>query len=376
MPRSPSSLSPLVSTAAMWLTLLGVAIWMRCEVARIRDRAAAQHGAASERSVQFGAFPREARPGGPRTSAGDAVLSVDLLLALSDRDPREALRLTGRVADDVRQRALRLAVVRRWATRDAAAAVAWAEVQPDGEWQPALAAAFDGAAVDAGAAIDVAEQLIARSPERAGDYGQYLIAGLAHAQAFAAAAEFAAGAPADLREAWLHDAFFHWAAEDPAAAARACEDLGRGEIRLLATKGLIAGWAKRDPAALAAYALNLETGTARAEAFSQALPQWVARDPAAVASWLVAQDLVADFDAGTVALATQPELLRTRPVIAVKWAASITEPTLRANTLRAVAMEWARRDPSGLSEYLASVHELPEPDRDTLRDGLSAPPDS
>ncbi|HUR57515.1 MAG TPA: hypothetical protein VM029_07390, partial [Opitutaceae bacterium] len=308
-------------------------------------------------------------PHGPRQQ-------TESILALADYDAREALRLTEAIADDMERRALRLAIVKRWAAQDADGAIAWAEAHPDGEWQPALAAAFAGAAAQPSIAIAVAERLIARSPERVGDYGQHLIAGLAEAAAFTEAAGFAATAPADVRAAWLHDAFFHWAAHDPTAAVRACEQLSAGDTRLLAVKGLVAGWAQRDPAAVANYALQLETGGQRLDALNQALPQWVARDPAGAATWLVRQDLIAEFDAGSSALATLPELVQRQPATAVKWAASIAEPTLRANTLRGVATEWARRDAGELAIFIASAFELPESDRETLREGLKPAPDA
>ena len=382
-PRRLAGLLWLTPTVVMSFALLGVVAWVAGESARLRRHGASRD--ATRRGDRRLVAPaagsgHAAAPRGDLAVRGSAAAAGGqgraFLLALADSDGREALRLTAGIADEMERRALRLEIVKRWAVQHPADAVAWADGQPDGEWQPALASAFAGAAAQPWAAIELAERLIHASRARAGDYGEYLIAGLVRAAAFTEAAGFAVAAPVEFRAAWLHDAFFHWGANDAAAAVRACAQLSGADVRLLATKGLIAGWATAAPAAVASYALALEPRELRVDALSQALPQWVARDPAAAAAWLVRQDLSPDFDVGSAALATQPELLRSRPALAITWAASIAEPALRANALRAAAIEWGRRNPAALAEFIATAVELPDADRSILRDGLTPPPDA
>ncbi len=289
---------------------------------------------------------------------------------------RRALALANLESDPDRRRERVLAAVEAWASVDPAESVAWSDAQPDGERELALAAAFQGAVKDSAAAAQLARELCLRRPERAGDYGQHLLTALARAAAYAAAADFAASASGELRDAWVQEAYSSWAQHDPAAALAASSAIDDANLRSLALRGLIAGWADVEPSEVMESVLLLPAGPMRDEALSQALPQWVAHDPAAAATWLRSQGAHPTFDGGAAALASRPELTTTQPDIATRWAASIVDPTARANALRSAALEWAHRDPEALERFIEFTPGLRETDRVVLREGLDPAPDA
>jgi hypothetical protein len=142
-----------------------------------------------------------------------------------------------------------------------------------------------------------------------------------------------------------------------------------------AFQGLVSGWAESNPAGLASYAMHLAPGEDRSRALGQAMPDWVARDPLGASQWMVGNFIPSpDLDGSVAAVASLPNLVSRQPEIAVGWAENITDPVLRASTLRAVVQQWAGRDQGAASIFIASLTGLPAEDRQALLEGLDAPP--
>lgn len=301
---------------------------------------------------------------------------TQFLEELATRDPQQAMRLALGEANFRLRQDLRNAVLRGWAAVFLEEASSWALALPDGDRQVAMEAVFAGAARHPEEAARLGRRFCTQDPERAADYGQFLITGLTAAGAYETAARFAAAETSTARTAWLNATFFQWAAHQPENARAAFENIADPATRPAAFQGMVSGWAMADPAALAFYALELSPGQDRAQALSQALPQWVARDPLVASEWINQLDANPDLDTGVASVATLASLVNRRPEIAVGWAESITEPVLRANTLWMIAQQWAHTDPDGIRRFLAAAPDLAFNDRRALLDALNPPPEA
>lgn len=310
---------------------------------------------------------------GPLTPASE-LERVKFLAALADHEPQLAMQLALGEANQRLRLVLRQAVLRSWATHAPEDAAVWSMALSDGERQVAMEAVLAGAATQPEDAIRLVRQLSSLDPERASDYGQFLITGLTENGAYAEAAAYAAAETAITRTAWLHTAFFHWATHQPEKARAAFERITDPEIRSAAFPGFISGWGLADPAALAAYAIQLPPGEDRTQALGQALPQWVAHDTVLASEWINRLEPNPDLDPGVASVATLSSLVNARPDIAVGWAENIAEPVLRSNTLWLLAQQWARNDPDALRRYLSTTPNLAENDRTALQNGLSQSP--
>jgi hypothetical protein len=295
---------------------------------------------------------------------------------LAAHEPERALALALRENNFRLRQNLRSAVLRGWASTASEDAAAWSLALPEGDRLLAIEAVFGGAAQQPEEAAKLGARLCAQDPASAGDYGQFLITGLTEAGAYETAAQFAASDKSTHHSAWLNTAFFHWSTHQPDQALAAFGKISDPELRGPAFQGMIMGWAMANPAAVAAYAVHLEPGENRSQALSQALPQWASRDPIAASEWMINHfDPSPDLDAGVAAVATMPNLVNTRPEVAVGWAESIAEPVMRANTLRMIGQQWAQRDAEAIRRFIASTPDLLATDRTALLDGLNPTPD-
>ena len=203
---------------------------------------------------------------------------IEFLAALAAHDSKIALQLALGETNQRLRLLLRQTVLRVWSTQAPEEAAAWSMVLPDGDRQLAMEAVLAGAATQPEDAIRLVRQLSTLDPERASDYGQFLVTGLTANGAYAEAANFAAAETSATRAAWLHTAFFQWAVHQPENARAAFEHITDPAVHTAAFPGFVSGWGLADPAALAAYAIQLPPGENRAQALAQALPQWVAHD--------------------------------------------------------------------------------------------------
>lgn len=314
-------------------------------------------------------------------------LSAAPLTAARERDRRErladfathhsqrALALAFAETDARLRRELAHAALRGWAAVDPFRAAQWAEQRPPDERVLAMPVVFAGAARHADAAIRLARDLSSLDPARAGDYGEWLIDAFSAIGDHAAAVHFARTASSVHQGAWLNSTFDAWASREPEKALSAVNTIDDARARHASFRGLVTGWAASDPAALAHYAIDLPPGPNRSTALNEALPQWVKRHPIEAAEWLLRFDPLPDLDAGAEAAATHPRLVQNRPDLALGWAASIVDPTLRANTLRLLAETWVQRDRTAVQRFLVSTPNLPASDRSALLDGLNPSPD-
>ena len=340
------------------------------------DRITARKAAVASRELEPSAGPttvaREARD--RRTPAREHEIG-NALEELARKDPQRAMKLALAEANFRLRADLRDAVLRGWAAVAPEAAAEYAFSVPLGDRQRAFEAVFTGASHDPDADIRLGARLCAEHPDISADLGQFLITALTGVGAYDAALTFAVQDTTPNHNAWLNSAMYEWAAHEPGRAKAALDRVTDPSEREAAFQGLISGWAAANPASLADYAMHLPMGDERARALAQALPQWANYDAASAAEWLNRADPAPDLDLGFATVATLPDVVSHWPESAVAWAQCITEPALRANTLRMLGRQWAQADPNALRRFIASMSDAATGDRSALLEGLNPSPD-
>ncbi|MBC8132433.1 MAG: hypothetical protein H7X95_05575 [Deltaproteobacteria bacterium] len=214
----------------------------------------------------------------------------------------------------------------------------------------AMASVFHGAARDPENALRLNAQLSEQEPERAQDYGSYLVAAFTRAGEFSQAAAFAAESAPEVRVDWLNAAYSRWAGDQPQAALEHLGKLSNREIRQMAFDAAVSHWAQNKPREVAEYALTLSDGREREFALNAALRAWSSADAVEAATWMGRFEPSPHLDFGAAMIASQPEAMR-HPQIATSWAESITDPRLRVAILASVVNEWALTDPVAARHY-------------------------
>jgi hypothetical protein len=165
--------------------------------------------------------------------------------------------------------------------------VEWARAQEDHLREGTLSTAFDAAARrDVDATVAAVESLMVEEPERAADYGRWLVSALSRAGEFERAAAFADSGSDAARYDWLTLAFKPWAAVAPESALDGCLALEDPERRRTALHAVFSGWAASDPLRLVEAASAFPPGPERDFALLVGLRAWRGRDPVAVENWL------------------------------------------------------------------------------------------
>jgi hypothetical protein len=292
--------------------------------------------------------------GGPANAVRDAALAV-LLENLATHDAPQALALAAAESNYLRREQLRAAALQGWAARAPDSAAHWVTANlPEAERHAAIAAVIAGSAASPDLARQFVERLTFADPAHAYEHGHALIRALAARGEFGTAAQFASSdkIEASARAEWINLAFSTWAQHQPISAAEAALAAADPRVRGAAFSGVIAGWAPAEPETLAAFSLQMASGPERAAALGESLRHWVMKNPVAASSWINQLESSAEIDAGTAAVATLGPLIRSRPDVAVGWAESIVEPTLRKQTLEAVLRTWLQSDPVAARQYL------------------------
>lgn len=209
-----------------------------------------------------------------------------LLKELAASDPQRAIALARLERNDEVRPELFRALLEGWATRDLAKAGEWAMDQNDLHHDLAMSAVFNGAGAHPDAALLFAQQLSERFPERAQDYGSYLVFSLGRAGAYEQAADFATEGDSLAVRDWIISAYGTWARHQPEAAVLAATDLGDPEKRSTAFRAAIYAWAQTDPKALVEYAGGFPAGDEKSFALIAALRAWRQREPHAAKAWI------------------------------------------------------------------------------------------
>ncbi len=143
-----------------------------------------------------------------------------------------------------------------------------------------------------------------------------------------------------------------WARFQPADAAEWIASLPPGAPRDQALANVTGSWAETNPAGAADYAVSLPAGPTRQTALRQAVASWLATDPDGARAWVIKTNQHEDFDQAVQSIATDVNLAATEPVRALKWAETIFDDALRAQSVSTILYNWFPRDPAGATAYV------------------------
>lgn len=280
-------------------------------------------------------------------------------LASAVREPDPVIR-AGRIR----------AVLHDWTLADPTAATAWVLSTPVNERLDHATTLLIALANQPEDAARVARLLCEKDPAFIREHGDTLVTVLTENKLFGAALRFAEiGGPE--RAQWISLTLARWAEQQPQLAAEAALALAEPD----GFPVVVATWSARDPAAVAEFARQIPDPNARTAALTEALRRWIERDPASAAVWINTIEPSAEFDVSARALATMPPLLSRHPNVALGWAASVVDPTLRAETLRTVVLSWAQTDSTAARHHIVTNNGLGAEDRATLLALLDRTPD-
>jgi len=300
----------------------------------------------------------------PEGEARDQALAA-LVAELAAADPMRAIALADGETNGSLRDTLLQAALRGWGGVSPEVALAWATAQTLLDSGEAMASVFHGAAHDPENLLRLTGQWSQQDPDRAGDYGSYLVAALNRAGDFSQAATYAAAVPSEFRLNLLNAAYAGWADREPKAALEAIGQLPDPEIKKTAFAATISRWANNDAPAAAAYARELPEGSERMLALTVALRNWAAVDGVGAATWMSGLEPSPELDMGAAVVAALPESLQ-QPEVAAGWAESIVDPQLRARVLAAVVKEWSATDPAAARAYAESSPDIRAEDRATV----------
>ncbi len=209
-----------------------------------------------------------------------------LLKELAGNDPHRAISLARLESDQEARQSLFQALLEGWAAREMDKAGEWALQQDDLHHDLAMSAVFNGGGHRPEAVLQLAQRLSAQYPDRAQDYGSYLIFSLSRAGAYQQAADFASGENSGADPGWIISAYSNWARQQPEVAVLAATDLDEPEQRSTAFRAAIYAWAETDPKALVEYAEGFPEGEEKSFALVAALRAWRQREPQAAKAWM------------------------------------------------------------------------------------------
>jgi hypothetical protein len=297
----------------------------------------------------------------PGTVARNQRLAA-LLESLAATDPLRAMSLAQQENNLKLREALVHASLRGWGSTAAGDAADWALAHiDDSARDSAIAAVFSGAAARPESALQAAKKICADHPGEATGYGNSAIDALCDAGNFSTALELIAGSADDIqRSIWTAEAYSRWAALQPNQAAQAATALTDPTARTEALQGVIGGWAQADPAALTHFLAEQPAGGDRGSMLGQALQSWVRRDPVAAAAWINDREASPDYDEGVAAVAS---VNIVKPSQALTWAETISNPSLRSETVAEVLHGWTLEDLAAAKQYFATTTNLLPEDR-------------
>ena len=303
----------------------------------------------------------------PGTVTRNAALAA-MLEKLAAQDPDRAMALARAEGNLKLRDNLVQAALHGWARLSPTNAADWALALTDpSAREAALTSVFAGAlAVDPDAAVRLCNRVCGQDPGGAAGYGSRLIDALCEAGNFDAAARLAGqGDSTTQRSIFMAEAYSKWAELQPDQAAAAAGAIADADARNEALYGVVGGWAVVDPAGLANFLSQQPSGGDRGLMLGQALQSWVGQDPVAAANWINENTAAfgPDLDKGVESVAT---LNTIKPGLAVDWAESIDDDSLRSEALADILHNWALSDLSAARKYFESTGDLQPADRQKI----------
>jgi hypothetical protein len=159
-----------------------------------------------------------------------------------------------------------------------------------------------------------------------------------------------------------------WARYQPESAVKWALTLPEGAVRDQALDAVGQAWSDSDPAHAAEFAVQLPPGSARQTALRQAISKWALDDPIRAGEWVLQYNAHGDFDQAVAAIATSSDVMNHNVNLALGWAGTIQEESLRRKSTIAIVSTWYSNDPVSSMNYIKNSNDLsPELRQDILK---------
>lgn len=146
----------------------------------------------------------------------------------------------------------------------------------------------------------------------------------------------------------------NWAVYAPEEAARWALSLTDPALQKAALTTTMGTWAGDNPQAAAHWILSMPDSELRVQQIAQITQSWARYDPVKAADWLLTQRPPAPgLDPAVQGLVNV--VMRSNPEGAVMWAATISDPKVRNNTIYNVSREWMKKDPAKATAYILNA---------------------
>ncbi len=248
-----------------------------------------------------------------------------------------------------------------WAGKDAAAAWAWVEKNEPNEHSHVRAVLVETARINPALAQRFAAGVAEQHPEQAAEVYLYALDGVLHDGNYEAAKLMVAEARMpneEQKNSLLNFLAGQWARYQPDQAAPWVLALPSGPVRDQAMDGLGQAWSDIDPVRAADFAVRLPPGQVRQTALRQAISKWTMDDPVLASKWVLQFDAHQDFDQAVASIATSNDLLTRNIGLALGWADTIQDPTLRRESTTTVVANWYAQNPSAALNYIKTSPDL------------------
>jgi hypothetical protein len=159
--------------------------------------------------------------------------------------------------------------------------------------------------------------------------------------------------PEEARAEALNQLAARWAKKDPSSALAAAQALPSEADRSAVMQPLVAQLAQTQPASTAAWVRSLPSEQ-QPSATAGLMQSWLMKDARSATQW--AQQLPAGStrDAAVAALVQSPALRRD-PATAAHWAATVSDPTLRAQLVNLSFSRWQLHDAAAAERWASSI---------------------
>jgi hypothetical protein len=318
-----------------------------------------------------------------------------MLPAWVEIDPRGAATFVEGLADANKRNQALSVVASNWARKDPAAVLDWIQRLAPGALRDQVVMNYVSATASAkpreaaewslkieadnfkvNAVRQTASEWARQDPDAALRWIETLPAGPLHDQAIQAAIyQLAQKNPAKAME-WLDrikdenmrmsttpSVVSQWARQDAAAASVWLQTLPAGRWRDTTVQQFVYQLAQTQAVVAVEWAQSIGDENIRNSATAFAVGQWGSQDPAATAEWLQNQQAGRARDNAVQQFVFH--ILAAQPAVAVDWAASIGDESLRISTLTSAAANWLQKDRQAASQWLRTAP-LPESTRQSL----------
>lgn len=143
-----------------------------------------------------------------------------------------------------------------------------------------------------------------------------------------------------------------------ADAANWLEKLPPATDRNYAMTTLAETWARSDPQATMNWALGLSDVDDRANVLERGFSQWSQQDTDSASQWLAGHLTDPAAEQMVVSLVDESGLSYSNPKDAMTWAALISDPAVRLESMQDIFLGWARQEPNAALNYFQNDTDL------------------